>query len=104
VTFHYFTVISAYLVAAYAVGRNLTLNQVLMISVLFIAISGSSTLALVAQVDKLLELAQLRRETFPDSPLQASTAATKGAYIFAGIQVAGIFAALTFMWKIRRQN
>ena len=97
----YLTVVSGYLLAAYAIGAHLTKGQVAFVSVLFFVFAASSTLAVVTQMGSLMELSYARVANFPDGPMRFDPNAIRLGYVWAGMQAAGIVACLWFMWSIR---
>jgi hypothetical protein len=97
----YLTLVSGYLLAAYAIGAHLTKSQVTFVSVLFFVFAVSSVLAVVTQMDAVAELNFARKANFPDGLLSLKQNEHLLGYVWAGVQAAGIVGCLWFMWSIR---
>jgi hypothetical protein len=97
----YLTLVSGYLLAAYAIGAHLTKSQVTFVSVLFFVFASSSALAVVIQMDYIAELNSARVANFPDGTISSRPNEPLIGYVWAGIQAAGIVGCLWFMWSIR---
>ena len=67
----------------------------------FVAFTGAPTVAMVTQLQRIIELAYLRQASYPDSAIAVTINAIKGGYFWVFIQAAGIFVALKFMWDVR---
>ena len=98
------SIVSAYLIAAYAVGRNLTAVQTLIIGVLYITCSSIFTILTLLFTSRVASMVQRKVELFPagDWPVRYDALVTQ--YILLGfvfIMVGGIVASLYFMWSIR---
>ena len=96
----YLTVISAYMVVAYLAGVKLTKTQVWIASVLMLFAAGGQTLALYATTGRVLEFLQLKQEYSPLTEYEQNFATN--SYIWVFILGCGVFAALYFMWTVRR--
>ena len=94
----YFSGISAYLITAYVVGKNLNKSQAIIISGGFIlfainAVAGYQGLG--------LKLAALNEELTALRPENTSLASELGISIYSLVFVLGILVSLKFMWDIR---
>jgi hypothetical protein len=97
----YFTVVSAYLAAAYIVGSKLSRNQLFIISTLYVlwatgtitSIYGAMT-ACVAYQTALVDLGSIYPETGGRLVIYTS--------IFMAMQSIGILVSLYFMWSVRQ--
>ena len=96
----YLTVISAYMVVAYLAGAKLTKAQAWIASVLMLFAAGGQTWALYATTGRVLEYLQLKQEYSPLSEYEQNFAANSYTWVF--ILSCGVFAALYFMWAVRR--
>ena len=94
----YFTLVSAYMVIAYLIGKQLSLLQLSIINALFLLWVGGIVAGTFSAVDattiiqsKLLEIG---------SEFNAGQAST-GLYNLMAIYVGGVIASLVFMWSVR---
>ena len=98
------SIVSAYLIAAYAVGRNLTAVHTFIISVLYIVCSSLFTALTFLFITRILNMLQAKVEMFPTGvwPVRYDALFTQYALLgLALIMVGGIVASLYFMWSIR---
>ncbi len=94
----YLTCVSAYLVAAYAVGAKLTLFQVSVVNVLFIVFAVSFLMAVQTNVWNMYHLSADLSELRPLWVRYTSPAVIWGLLV---IDSAGVAASLAFMWSVR---
>lgn len=94
----YFTVISAYLIVAYLVGDKLERSQMLIISTLFIVMSGMMSYAAFAYMQRGFEYARLHERINPDVDTYANQILVG---VLPSLMVGGIAASLYFMWSVR---
>jgi hypothetical protein len=98
------SIVSAYLIAAYAVGRNLTAVHTVIISVLYIACSSIFTASTLLFMTRIFNMLQAKVEMFPTGVWPVGYDALFTQYALSGfalIMVGGIVASLYFMWSIR---
>ena len=96
----YFTVVSAYLVTAYIVGKELGQSQVIVISGLFLFIALASTWGSFTYLRWAASFVHSAPEVF--SIYFPSVMHPLRPYnIVILIQIVGIFACLMFMWQAR---
>ena len=93
----YLTILSGYLIVAYAVGRDLSTFQAIIITAIFVVfasffVTGTYEFFNTANVTHKL----LSPETYPER-------ARLYSYWIVGTQIAGIIAALAFMYDARRK-
>lgn len=102
----YFTLVSAYLVVAWLVGRKLTQGQYLIVTALYLfwvagiiqtqVFTGLSTLQLASSITS--------QGDFLLKGYGSGTPMIIGIYSFTVVMVCGVFASLYFMWSIRHQK
>ena len=97
----YFAGITAYLVAAYAVGNKLTRSQVVIVNACFIAFSALCGWAVVGALSRALDFATELLMISPEREFAINPAVV---WVAAGIMIAGVFIGPKFMWDIRRFN
>ena len=98
------SIVSAYLIAAYAVGRNLAAVHTVIITVLYIVSSSLFTALTLLFLTRILNMLHAKMEMFPagDWPVRYDALLTQYALLgWAFIMVGGIVASLYFMWSIR---
>jgi hypothetical protein len=89
------TVMSAYLLVAYLVGKDLTRSQTLIATGLYVAFSGSGVLGIFSYYYEAFRLSQTYGNgSFP----------VWWAYLIGGLYFAGILGCLKFMWDIRHSK
>ena len=94
----YFTILTAYIIAAYMVGADLSRFQVLIISIGFVWFVGLCT---YAGTSAGMRCAELGREIMALNPSRAITL-NEGVMTAASmIMYGGILVALIFMWQVR---
>ena len=102
----YFTLVSAYLVVAWLVGKKLTQGQYLIVTALYLfwvagiiqtqVFTGLSTLQLASSITS--------QGVFLLKGYGSGTPMIIGIYSFTVVMVCGVFASLYFMWSIRHQK
>lgn len=94
----YFTILSAYLIAAYMAGSQLTRSQVIIISAGFFIAASMCCFVAVSHTLRSLEFANEVRLLNPsrDFAVKLWIAQTWGALLSLGILI-----ALKFMWDVR---
>ncbi len=98
------SIVSAYLIAAYAAGRNLTAVQTFIISVLYIVCSSIFAIVTFVFFTRVAKMVQTKAEMFPTGVWSVPYDAPVSQYILLGlvfIMVGGIVVSLYFMWSIR---
>ena len=98
------SIVSAYLIAAYAIGRNLTAVSTVIIGVLYIVCSSIFAALTLLFTSRIANMLQAKMEMFPTGawPVGYDALFTKYALLgLAFIMVGGIVASLYFMWSIR---
>jgi hypothetical protein len=97
----YFTIITAYMIAAFVIGTRLTKNETVMISIIFIAaalffvyVTGG---VLFRQAYFVERLAEIETDT-------VHFAGVKMIVTIASIQLLGILISLKFMWDVRHRK
>ena len=98
------SIVSAYLIAAYAVGRNLTAVQTFIISVLYIVCSSMFAALTLLFTTRVATMIQTKVEKFPAADWPVRYDDLVAQYISLGlalIMVLGVVASLYFMWSIR---
>lgn len=98
----YVSVCSAYLIAAYLVGSNLTKFQTAVVSALFFFVSAVMTYAVFGWFNRTFSYLEALQKV-GDSGLGASSNPLIGP-LFTLIMVAGILACLKFMWDVRHPS
>jgi hypothetical protein len=88
-------VVSAYLVVAYRVGRDLTLFQVATINVFFTVVAGQAVVGAGAENTQAL---MFWAEVYGEEPIAGAILIREYAWIPI---LAGYFVCLTFMWRVR---
>jgi hypothetical protein len=97
----YMSILSGYLIIAYLVGSKLSRLQAGIVSTLFLVASSFCTLVLTIWWQRALEFALEAKALNPDRMVNNSQF---GVYVTGSIFCLGIFAALYFMWDMRRQK
>lgn len=102
----YFTLVSAYLVVAWLVGKKLTRGQYVIVTALYLfwvagiiqtqVFTGLSTLQLASSIASQGDL--LLKGYGSGTPMII------GIYSFTVVMVCGVFASLYFMWSVRHQK
>ena len=98
------SIVSAYLIAAYAAGRNLTAVQTFIISVLYIVCSSIFATVTFVFFNRVANMIQTKAEMFPTGVWSIQYDVLVIQYILLGlafIMVGGIVVSLYFMWSIR---
>jgi len=99
----YLTLISAYIIVAYAVGGKLSRLQVSLVSVLYFAATLFEALLIVALVRGSVHMMSYLGEI--DQTLsQAIITNMGGEYLGLVVLIAGLIMPLWFMWSIRREK
>ena len=98
----YLTILFAYLVSAYLVGRNLSRAQMVMLSGLFVLAAGAQAWGMQTQLGRVQEILNKKAEMFPLTEYEAGYANHGTLWVIAMIM--GLMAALLFMWQVRRQQ
>jgi hypothetical protein len=94
----YFTILTAYLVASYAVGQKLTTFQVIVVTTCFLVLCSLTVVATMGTGMRFVELTQQANAMNPERvylvslPLMWATGITLAA---------GILVSLVFMWQVR---
>ncbi len=94
----FITIVSAYVVVAYSVGKDLTTYQVSFVNVgflLFVVISIQSALGLTGQISLHVEKLNEYRDVEGSASIALTTA------ILVGVRAILIIGALIFMWQVR---
>lgn len=89
------TVMSAYLLVAYLVGKELTRSQTIIATGLYLAFAGSGVVGIFSYYNEAYRLSQ----TYGDASFPVWW-----AYIIGGLYFAGILGCLKFMWDIRHSK
>ena len=95
------SLLSAYLVLAYAIGQNLTRFQVLFISICFTAVYIGVLQAQAYYLDETLQLSE-RLESISEHRSIAEGTGELSMVIFIAVRVLFLLGALYFMWNVRR--
>jgi hypothetical protein len=98
----FLTVVSSYLIIAYLVGEKLTKGQVILVSGLFFCFAFAGILAQISQINLIIKIDRIMYESFPESPLQTDSSATRLNYLWLLLEFLVMLASLHFMWSIRR--
>ena len=94
----YLSAVTAYLVAAFLAAERLTRNQVIIVNVLFLFVSGFFTFGTVGYLTRQVYYVGRLIEVNPDQAGYVNL----GISSFIGIvELLGIAASLYFMWSIR---
>ena len=97
----YFTLVSAYLIVAYLVGRKLSLLQLAIINTLFLLWIGGIIAGSFSALEALgvieYKLAAL------ESDFDGARGVT-GVYNVIAVYVGGVVASLIFMWSVRHSK
>ena len=97
----YLSILSGYLIIAYAVGRKLSRIQAIIVSTLFFFASAFCTLILTIWWQRALEFALEARAINPERIVSNSHDVV---YTIAALFSLGILASLYFMWNVRHSN
>ena len=92
------TLISGYLIAAYAAGGGMTRSQALIINILYVGFASFLILSMVAFVQGANEFSTL---AFEMSTQRTSPPPTELAYAVSSFASFCVLASLKFMWDIR---
>lgn len=98
------TMVSGYLVVAYAVGKQLSILQVTVANIVYLGGSGT---ALLSNYGSVLDGVTARMQAIalePELPalIGAALNATQWAIIVTGFNACFVVASLVFMWHVRR--
>lgn len=94
----YFSVVTAYLIAAYAIGARLTRSQAFITSASFFIFSALCAWGAIGTGQRMLEI---KSEILMLNPTRGFRFGVPALVITSGLLVAGIFVALKFMWDVR---
>lgn len=94
----YFSAVTAYLVAAYAIGARLTRSQAFVATTAFVIFSALCAWGILGTGLRMLELKSEIRMLNPEREFLFGMPAL---LMTSGIAVAGILVALKFMWDVR---
>ena len=94
----YFSIVTAYLVAAYAIGAKLTRSQTFIASASFLIFSAMCGWGAVGTGLRMLEL---KSEILLLNPTRGFLFGPPALVITSGLLAAGIFIGLKFMWDVR---
>jgi small-conductance mechanosensitive channel len=97
----FLSIVSGFLLVAYLAGAKLTQAQAVIISTLFVVGAGLQCWALVSHELAIEEYLAAKAEISPLTAHQLSIAQGNAGTIIAIAVVAGIVAALYFMWSVR---
>jgi hypothetical protein len=97
----YLSILSGYLIIAYAIGRKLSRIQTIIVSTLFFFASAFCTLVLTIWWQRALEFALEAKTINPERVVANSQG---GVYTIAILFSLGILASLYFMWNVRHSN
>jgi hypothetical protein len=95
----YVSFVSAYLIVAYVVGRNLSKQQTTIVSILFLFGAGLSIFALWGLGTRIGFTVQVLRAANPDYPVNFGSGFREALVICCSL---GLIASFQFMWKIRQ--
>ena len=98
------SIVSAYLIAAYAIGRNLTAVSTVIIGVLYIVCSSIFAALTLLFTSRIANMLRAKMEMLPTGAWPVGYDALFTQYVLLGlafIMVGGIVASLYFMWSIR---
>jgi hypothetical protein len=94
----YFSVVTAYLVAAFVIGAKLTRSQAFIANASF---SIFSALCAWGTIGTGLRMLEIKSEIRMLNPTRRFLFGMPALVITSGLLVAGIFIALKFMWDVR---
>jgi hypothetical protein len=92
------TIVSFYIIAAYAVGDKLTLAQVTVLNGIYIAASYVFVAAFLGTAKNMAEYVIRINELSPNAPEDMTI---EWARIVAGVLVSSMLGSFYFMWSIR---
>ena len=96
----FFTIITAYLVVAYSVGKSLTTYQVAFINLAFLVATATGVMGVVANVSLIAEYNSVRRGLIEEQRVP-EVLDTAWVITFTAVRVVLILGALVFMWQVR---
>lgn len=94
----YLSVVSAYLVVAYIVGKQLSTFQVTVINVLFVVFAMSFVMGIQTGFANLYSLSKEILDFRPEWAVYTSPLMNRALFV---LDVGGILASLIFMWNVR---
>ncbi len=98
----YLTVLSAYLIVAYILGRKLSVSQFVGLTVLFLFAAGGQTLGIYQNGVHIGELFIRKQEITPLTPYEAQYVTNTNAWVIA--MSVGILVSVVFMWQVRHHK
>ena len=99
----FLTIVSAYLVVSYSVGRDLTKYQAGFISLVFLMLMIVDYFATASLMQDVYELHEIRMGLQGEQELNETLNETVSA-IFVSIRLVITIGALIFMWQVRRSK
>lgn len=96
----FLTVLFAYLLVAYIVGKRLTMFQAAFVSFIFLVVSLAATNGVYSMAQDALDLGYRISDLRGEAPASLSAAPTTLLGIFGG-RVLMTLGALYFMWQVR---
>ncbi len=97
----FITVLTAYLVVVYSVGKNLTRYQVTFISTTFSLLTLLGTSGQLRNLEVITEWAEQAVALKSDEAAVSDVQVAISMWLFMGTRVALILGALVFMWQVR---
>lgn len=94
----YITIVASYLVVAYLAGRNLTIQQIFIVSILFVIAATLTSFSAYSYLVRAIPMADALELMHPERRYGAQPFT---AYWIGGLMVMGILASLLFMWQVR---
>ena len=96
----FFSIITAYLVVAYSVGKSLTTYQVAFINLAFLFATATGVMGVAANVSLISEYNSIRQGIIEQQTLP-EIFDTAWVISFTGIRAILVLGAIIFMWQIR---
>jgi hypothetical protein len=97
----YLTVLSGYLIVAYMAGKDLSVFQLMVISVGFVCIEFG---VINVQARRVGEIQRLQAALADINPDYGTPVPDAVAFVMLCVAIAGVLSALAFMWNSRRGN
>jgi hypothetical protein len=92
------TILSAYALVSYVVGKDLTTFQVVWLNTLYLFASSLLIFSFKASFDSQVFYAEMIRELYPHSPQAMNEVVQVSAVVITSV---GTLITLLFMWQIR---
>ncbi len=94
----YITLVASYLIVAYIAGRNLTHQQILIVSILFVFAALLATFSAYSYLARAIPMADALELMHPGRRYGAQPFT---AYWIGILMLMGVLASLYFMWQVR---